>query len=272
MFVKSETRIRVSKDNKKRPHKIYVLGCDQCLIVFESRSKNRSLLKRHYCSKECVHQSLKIGGQANVAMRLTCFQQYGHNTVSKVDSVQELRRKRSFEKWGTNNPMQVPANQNKRKLTCIKKYGVATMFAHHDFPKIRISSMKRNGTSFNESKDERNLINWFRMTWNDVRRHEICDRWNIDAYISDVDVYVQLDGVYWHGLNMSYDDIINNKSSHSKFIAYAKKNDFSQNLWFAENKKKLLRIKDIDFKQLNVTEAPTLERLKSAAYIKIGFV
>jgi len=57
--------------------------------------------------------------------------------------------------------------------------------------------------------------------------------WLVDFYVKEIDTYVEVDGVFWHGIN-------NNKERPS----IVRKKDKVKNQWFAENNHRLVRITD----------------------------
>lgn len=89
-------------------------------------------------------------------------------------------------------------------------------------------------------------------------------RWTIDFHTLSIDAYVQLDGVYWHGLNRPIDAIRKSAlSGHRRDIGTYRKwlVDRQQVEWFASRGLCLVRIIDQEFKVdssaclLNVHEA-----------------
>ena len=49
---------------------------------------------------------------------------------------------------------------------------------------------------------------WFKdvKRWRYITRND-GKRYNVDIYISDIDTFVEVDGVYWHGLDRPYDQL-----------------------------------------------------------------
>lgn len=87
-----------------------------------------------------------------------------------------------------------------------------------------------------------------RWKWIFTNIDEQVVRWNIDMYVHNLNVYVQFDGVYWHGLDRPIDVIRSSKSSRDKTIYKKWQSDRQQDVWFQNQNKKLIRITDIDFK------------------------
>jgi len=84
----------------------------------------------------------------------------------------------------------------------------------------------------------------------------------IDFWLVDLDVYVQFDGVYWHGLDRPIDEIALGTNSHDQEIVQRWHNDRVQDSWFKSKNLKLVRITDIEFDTLPFDTL--VERIKSA--------
>jgi len=80
-----------------------------------------------------------------------------------------------------------------------------------------------------------------------VEQHVLVNGWSIDFYIKTTNVYVQFDGVYWHGLNKPIDVIKTETAKRSMTIVATYEKDRHQDLWFKENNVRLIRITDQQF-------------------------
>jgi very-short-patch-repair endonuclease len=123
----------------------------------------------------------------------------------------------------------------------------------------RHETTKRNGT-FRKSKPEDALYELLCQHFSTVERQVTIPgtRWSIDFYVKSIDIYVQFDGVYWHGLDRSIELIGGHRSSrdaviHKKFLT-----DRAQDTWFKATGKRLVRITDREFKQM---ESDVLQKL-----------
>lgn len=54
----------------------------------------------------------------------TCIDKYGHDNVSKVDFVKELKKETNIRNWGVENVFQSDDIKKKSKLTMMDKFGV----------------------------------------------------------------------------------------------------------------------------------------------------
>jgi G:T-mismatch repair DNA endonuclease (very short patch repair protein) len=82
----------------------------------------------------------------------------------------------------------------------------------------------------------------------DVERWKSYHGWSFDFYIQSLDVYVQFDGVYWHGLDRPIEEIANSMNESDKGIYKKWKRDRKQDEWFDANSMKLVRIIECEFK------------------------
>lgn len=117
--------------------------------------------------------------------------------------------------------------------------------------KKRTETMRTNGTH-RQSREEDRFHEFLRQYFSDIKRQvTIRGRWTIDFYINDIDVYVQFDGIYWHGLDRPIEIIRQHASRQDVIIEQKWKTDQEQVAWFAENNLTLIRIRSdhFDFKK-----------------------
>lgn len=62
------------------------------------------------------------------------------------------------------------------------------------------------------------------------------------------DTYIQLDGVYWHGLDRSIEELMRSKSPRDKVILGTVRRDAEQNEWCRASGTKMIRVTDIEYK------------------------
>lgn len=180
----------------------------------------------------------------------------------------EIGRQNLREKYNVTCPSQVPSAKEKlkqpkseemieaRKETCIERYGVSCPLQQEDVKqranspaahKKRHETMKRNN-SYVQHKTEK--ITYQKLCTylgeQDLEPQILMnDRWPIDFYIKSLDVYVQIDGVYWHGLNRPIEEIQKFEKPRDVGIFKKMQTDKAQNIWFAEQGLKLVRITDV---------------------------
>jgi hypothetical protein len=73
-------------------------------------------------------------------------------------------------------------------------------------------------------------------------------KWSIDFYVMSINVYVQFDGVYWHGLDRSIEVI--KASTQPRDMSIYKKwvKDRELDAYAIKNGMTLIRVTDIEFK------------------------
>jgi hypothetical protein len=69
-------------------------------------------------------------------------------------------------------------------------------------------------------------------------------------YVTDIDTYVQFDGVYWHGFDRLIEDIVEYKSPRDVIIHRKWNTDRAQDAWFKDAGMHLIRVTDTEFKTM----------------------
>jgi very-short-patch-repair endonuclease len=119
--------------------------------------------------------------------------------------------------------------------------------------KKRFNTLKRRGllmTSKPELELKNLLVSKFGVE--NIEHHVIVDGFRIDFYVNIIDTYIQLDGEYWHGLNVPYKDL---KGTPKEKYDRDRKCD----LYFKKKNLKLIRITD---KQLKNEKGGILDNVK----------
>ena len=117
-------------------------------------------------------------------------------------------------------------------------------------------TMKRNGSYRKKTKPEAILEQHLTSLFgeHDVVYQKFVNRWPIDFYIKSTNVYIQMDGMHWHGLDRPLEEIMKCKTRHDESILKKIKIDAEQNQWFQKNQMKLFRICEDDVLSSNYTE------------------
>lgn len=209
----------------------------------------------------------------------TCLKKYGVKASFQAPEVKEKISVSLNAHYGVDHPMHVDevkaklkktfrdryggilhgsqALSRKIKTTMLDRYGVEHPLQSDEiklnFPwKTRArnihNTMKRNGTysrqaSCAEAKFHELLTKKFGN--DEVERHVVVNGWCIDFYVSAIDVYIQFDGVYWHGLDRPIDVIKQSDRPRDQIIYKTWLRDREQNVWFEQNNKKLYRVTDM---------------------------
>jgi hypothetical protein len=209
----------------------------------------------------------------------TCIEKYGVVNPSQADVVREkksaslrrtfaergdeIKKKRmtsNLESFGVPWPMMSQEVRDKSRLSFSSRYGegvkcamdIKEVVERTDFESAAIKrheSMKRNGT-YKTSKPEEQIYNFLCEKYgaDNVVRQAIVKQWPIDFYVKTIDVYVQIDGIYWHGIGRTKEELLNSESSRDKIIFRKKLTDEEQIIWFEKHHMKLIRITDKQIK------------------------
>lgn len=267
---------------KKR--RTLVLKCDQCMNIFKKRY---SLLcankEHHFCSNECRYAANKSGGIID-KKKVEAFEaNFGNDHPMHNEQIKQKIKKTNKEKYGYENPAQSPqimakikeTNQRKYNHTCSlndptirqkaldtfqERYGVKYSFqiAH---VKEAIRKLKSSGCS----KIEDRLYPFLCCIFGEqnVQRQVEVNNWIMDFYIRNFEVYVQLDGVYWHGLDRPLTVIEKCRTKHDEGILKTYSRDQKRDEWFKSNHLTLYRITDV--------EAATIIKTSNFDYIRTIF-
>jgi hypothetical protein len=211
----------------------------------QTREKSIETLKKNYnVDNPMKSDSIKVRLVENLQKK------HGSNITnpSQLEEVQEKIKKTSLKKYGFSHFTQSELVKAKFKCTMLKLYGVenagmleATKVASHSkeaFQK-RIKTMKERNVNFQSSKVEDKLYEILKINFIEVERHVAINGWDIDFYIKDIDMFVNMNGTYWHAKNKTEEQLLQCSSKRSKTILGTKKRDEKREKWFKENNKKL---------------------------------
>lgn len=168
--------------------------------------------------------------------------------------IQATRRQNSLKRHGVDHPMKIPKIVLKMLTTSRKRYG------YHGFGRRDIYGPERRRemtsksletlkarNSYHKSKAEDAFFNFLVQRFGEynVERQKKVKNWPIDLYVKSIDTYVQIDGVYWHGLDRALEEHQATSTLRSKNIIKKWHTDREQEQWFKGNDLRLLRITDI---------------------------
>jgi len=186
-------------------------------------------------------------------MKDTSLQRFGVEHHLKSEEQKEKLRDTIRKKYGTDNVFQSDIIKDRMRNTWLKKYGVLnpmqneeikSKFNHEEIQKKGHATKKKN-KSYGKSKVEDAFFSYLCERFECVERQVQIKDWCIDFKVNDF--YVQLDGVYWHGLDRDVETISKLKNSHDSMILKTKIRDEAQNQWFSSQNLKLIRVTDVDF-------------------------
>lgn len=212
-----------------------------------------------------VFSSKEIQGR----IKQTLLTKHGVEHSSQIPGITEKRKQTYSQTHSCDHPFKELYVREKIQKTFIERYEAPTYWQskeHHnrcnsvefrtltsnrvklqcqnpEFFKKRHETMKRNGT-YGKSGPEDRLYEALITKFPTTQRQAHINGWSIDFYIPEINIYVQLDGVYWHGLNRPIELIQASLNPRDKVILTTIERDKRQNLWFKEQGIKLLRFTD----------------------------
>jgi len=223
-------------------------GADRCTLMRAAFSK-----KYGVSNPSNVHDVVKRRLLSNI-------EKYGVPSTFQVDVVKHKIRKTNNSRYGVPFYVQTDRFKSDAYWTNILRFGVGyPMQSHAVRERIdwraaaekRHKTMKENGMyGCRMSKPERIMYDHLVGLYGTGVEHQVfVHRWPIDFYIRQTDVYVQVDGVYWHGLDRPIEMIKESKNPRDKNIYKKYLTDRKQEVWFKNNGKTLLRVTDKQIKE-----------------------
>lgn len=253
----------------KTKRKIY-LRCDWCEKEFicEERYKFRALKQElHFCSRKCVREDRQNGGKLKIKQTKTMIEKYGAPSFFHTDEFKKQQIIQCLEQYGVESRLEAPEILEKIKQTNLAKYGRETYVGsedhlskidHKDIARKAWETKIKNGTCQKSGPEETLndlLVKIFGQE--SIKRQIFMIRQWIDFWVAPLSLYIQVDGVYWHGLNRPLKEIKKQKTSQDKNIYEQVLRDRKLNKHMKKNNMKLLRITDEQIKSapaLNILE------------------
>lgn len=220
-------------------------GVENVFNVKEFRDKADKTILEIYGSKNPL-QSKKLKDKQNK----TIFERYGVSNISFLTEVQEKKKQTTLLNHGVEYPTQSFEIREKIKQTNLKNYGVEYPSQKEEVRAIAFETMKKNGNYGTFSKSELLFLESLRSYFGieDIEHPSRANNHEIDFRIKSLNIYIQFDGRYWHGLDRTIEEIKKFKTKRDKTILSTIERDKKQNQWFKENNLRLIRITDKEFK------------------------
>jgi hypothetical protein len=202
--------------------------------ILVNRSRKRFIVLCDSCHAEFTYGRTSFDRKTHYCSRECRDNGLGHGGAAFT----ELTRT-SLLRYGHEHPTKSPSVQKKR----------------HD-------TMKRRGL-YGASKVEDEFYRSLAQVFDRVERQVSVNTWQIDFRIVDLDLYVQFDGVYWHGLDRPLSVISEVRSPRDRKILYKWNVDRRQDSWFQQQNLRLLRVTDVQFTSSAFGEI--VERMRTLA-------
>ena len=245
-------------------------GCDNPNKSPEIMAKRRATtLKKYGCEDYLGTQ------EARDYLKNYSVETYGVDHFMKSQEYRDIKEKDFFDRHGVKNPLQLEEVKDKVRATCMAKYGVDNALKTDKARTAFYLALNNNTNLSSKIEDEFfECLQEYGTEHGYTVQHQvnIKDRWIIDFYIPELDTYIEFDGVFWHGINKTIEELqehVNKSRTKTgiwKGILNNKHKDAKVNKWFEVCGKKLVRITDEEYlkakKQGNVKEL--LEKLIGA--------
>ena len=124
--------------------------------------------------------------------------------------------------YGVENTFKIPAVRE-------KSHSPAAQEARHR------SFLLRGRYQAQASKGENDFFLRLNALFPGTERHVRVNHWNLDFYIPQIELYVNYNGTYWHGRDLSEEQLITSPTKQSKIILATKRRDFHRRQWFLEH-------------------------------------
>lgn len=183
----------------------------------------------------------------------------------------EVRKKIAavlVERYGSLCSLTAPEVRAKAEETMVKLYGAVNFAQTAEFLVKRNETMKRNG-SYGKSGPEDALYGLLCDTFgsDQIERQCLVNGHRVDFYVRSIDTYVELDGVYWHGLDRPLHEIRASDGPRDVGILRTYESDRHQDAWFSAHGMRLIRITDIEYRR---SSAACLCRISSCCDTPVG--
>lgn len=263
-IIKIEEYTKSKKPNGKIYKKI-TLKCDECNIEYECRKDylHRAIKSElHFCTRKCTNISFKNGLLKSKSVN-SILEKYGSSYV-ETDAFKDKVKNICLEKYGVPSALEAKEVLEKIKKTCVEKYGRETFAGSEehqsklDYKEISrkgwITKIKKGNCSKSLPEEKMNSILCEEFGTENVERQVFIIRQWVDFYIKSIDVYIQVDGEYWHGLNRPIEVISEQKTSQDVKIYRQIQRDEKLNKYMLDNNMRIIRITDVQLKELSAQD------------------
>jgi len=239
----------------------YEFTCDQCNAKYVKSQMPKGKLGLTFCSLLCANAS-QVDGKLrhikkipipNVAkQQQTMIERHGCTGSFASKEISSRARQTMLDQYGTSFPQKLDEVKQKMKQTNVEKWGhecsihslkIAPHIDRVEQVRKTFETKRASGTLYSSKPEDRVKIA-LQEYWGveNVKIHPWFNKWLLDFYLHTISTYVQVDGMYWHGIDRSYEQLVEGSTPHKKWIR-----DREQDRWFSsQNTYKLVRITDVE--------------------------
>lgn len=246
--------------NKARKTCLKNHGVENVLLRHDVRTKALERSSSPEARKK-RNNALQRSAKARLAKgKETLRARYNVDHNFQIDQVKTSRCQTWIKRYGVDNPFSSTSVREKIKTTLLERYGVQYYVQTDAFKQCMVetakersakthATMKKNG-SYGTSRVENVCHECLCQLYGqeNIERQVWIHKWPIDFYVKSLDVYVQFDGVYWHGLDRPIEEIEKLKNKRDVVILRTVRSDVDQARWFSTHDKRLVRITDLAFR------------------------
>jgi hypothetical protein len=220
-----------------------------------------------------------FGSKLNEKIASTLWMRFGVKHAMQASAVREKVSKTNLIRYGHIHnihcrsfvsPFTRKDVQNKAQVAIYERFGCHCA-ANSRFVKfnrrerfLKAYETKRKTGKLLESRPEVQLRNALIDVWGNtnILIHTMLNGWSMDILIVPLNTYVQVDGVYWHGLNRDITSIKTSISCVDKAIYKKWLRDREQDIWFTQQSTlHLTRITDVEILKTDIYELLRIKAL-----------
>ena len=259
-----EIREVYSKYSKTKIKRLIVIKCDNCGTIKERKYVKKyydEMIERKYvgCTKSCSSKLQRVYMTDDV--RLAKSEKI-RAVWANVPDEERTKRNRAagIATWSNKTQEERIEIADKIRKT-LQEYNENLPLVERVRINAKIIETQKKNKSIGcrvskiELKIKQLLEGIF--TGDDREHWKFINNRTVDFYIKSLEVYLEIDGIYWHGLDRSLEEIRSSAKERDKRIFDGYLRDRKQDKWFLENNLKLSRITDIEAELLteeNVVE------------------
>jgi len=258
----------------KYRNKLYLFtACYLCKrSILKKTDNNYYYTSRYFCSQLCMSKTAGAERTAARTIELVC----------DLDSCKKTFRRQLFHYKKTIysfcNKKCAQEAQKKGGLinalyiqTMLCNYGVKSPLQSEKILHKAMKTIEKSNKKKQVSKVETCFYSILENHFDNVIQQKQIRFWPIDFYIAKYDTYIQIDGIHWHGLDKTEDELkkLALSSAHYKSVLRKSQNDRQQNKWFLKHNIKLVRITDEQVYNYSQFIADIIYEIKSVNFTPI---
>lgn len=230
---------------KTRKRTVYVCECDVCHVQFELTPGRIKRNQRYQiCGRACQNKAQRKGGLLDELKKEICLANWGVDNIAKSDHYKKTATNTIITRYGSIDAFNQIIHE-KRTQTNLLKYGVENALQRPEIIAKQKATMIAKGSKRFQSRLERQVGELLRSTFKDVQTQRWVNGSPIDFYLPEHDLYIQVDGEFYHGLT--------ERARQYAFVKVNYDRDRAQDAWFQANGLKLLRLSEATCKTLTPT-------------------